>query len=212
MRRLFLFLLCGGLGAFGTGLLPACNDDSTLLRAKVIESRSERVGGPVSMGDIGDFLLENDQIRVAILRAIHSPGPGPYGGSIVDIDRRRPWIGYEGVNGLDRFAEAFPMANMLVPEPEWLDVFVLKDGSDGREAAIRVRGEGGFFLQALGVLRRQEPLLSLYFPNVRTKLHFTTDYILHPGERFVTMRTELRISEEQPAGCPLSSCPDECPA
>ena len=200
------------LGLVATAGGPSCNDGSGLLRAKVIENRAERVGGPVSMADVGDFLLENDQIRVAILRAIDSPGPGPYGGSIVDIDRRRPYIGYEGENGHDRFAEAFPLANLLVPEPGSVGVRVLEDGSDGKEAAIRVEAKGGFFLQALSVLRSQKAGLGLYFPDVHTELYFTTDYILHPGDRHVLMRTTLRLDDPVPDGCPVpSSCPNDCP-
>jgi hypothetical protein len=202
----------GLLGLVGTAGGPSCNDGSGLLRAKVIDDRAERVGGPVAMADVGDFLLENDQIRVAILRAIDSPGPGPYGGSIVDLDRRRPYVGFEGENGRDRFAEAFPLANLLVPEPSSIGVRVLEDGSNGQEASIRVEARGGFFLQALSVLRSQQAGLELYFPNVRTQLTFTTDYILHPGERHVLIRTTLRIDDEPPAGCPVpSSCANECP-
>ena len=122
-------------------LAASCNSGEGLLRAKQIEHLSERVGGPVAMADVGDFLLENDQIRVAILRSVDSPGPGVFGGSLVDIDIRRPRIGAKGGEGRDRFAESFPLANLLVPEPTTADVRVLKDGSDGKEASIRVEGE-----------------------------------------------------------------------
>lgn len=199
------------VGLLLAGTAPSCNDGSGLLRAKQIETRAERIGGPVSMADVGDFLLENDQIRVGILGAIDSPGPGPYGGSVVDIDRRRPRLGTQGPNGIDRFAEAFPLANLLVPEPDGTQVSVLKDGSDGQEAAIRVEGEGGFFLEALGVLRSYQAGLEQYFPGIVTRLHFTTDYILRPGERFLRIRTELRLGDEVPEACPsLAGCTAEC--
>jgi hypothetical protein len=199
------------LAAGAAALAPSCNDGSGLLRAKVIEHRSELIGGPGAMADIGDFLLENEEIRVAILGPINSPGPAPYGGSLVDADRRRPWMGYEGGNGLDRFVEAFPLSNLLVPEPDDTEVFVLEDGSNGKEAIIRVQAEGGFFLEALGVLRSQQALLEVFFPNVRTAVHFTTDYILRPGAKHVLMRTTLRLGDDAPPGCPLvSSCPSEC--
>src|SRR5690606_35768914 len=100
--------------------------------------------------------LENDQIRVALLRAIDSPGPGVFGGSVVDIDRRRPLIGFQGGQGRDRFAESFPFSNMMAPEPESVDIRVLEDGSDGEEAVVRVSGDGEFFFEALGVLRSKQ--------------------------------------------------------
>ena len=59
----------------------------------------------------------NDQIRVAILGARDSPGPGVFGGAIVDVDRRRGRIGEEGGQGRDRFAEMFSLANLIVPDP-----------------------------------------------------------------------------------------------
>ncbi|HSN97298.1 MAG TPA: hypothetical protein VLS89_03335 [Candidatus Nanopelagicales bacterium] len=188
----------------------SCHSGDTL-RAKQIEHRAELVGGPVSVADIGDYLLENDQIRVAILGGRNSPGPGVYGGSIVDIDRRRPFIGYEGGQGLDRFAESFPVANLIVPDPTETDVTVLSDGSDGREAAIRVEGEGEFLFEAIGLLRAQEDVLGVIFPGVRTRIRFRSDYALHPGERFITMRTTLLLTDDPPGGCaPVTSCPP-CP-
>ena len=82
------------------------------------------VGGPVAMADVGDFLLENDEIRVAILGPRHSPGPGVYGGSLVDADLRRPDPRFASASGRDRFAESFPVANLLVPDPGATEVFV----------------------------------------------------------------------------------------
>ena len=196
--------------AIGPGV-PSCNSDN-LLRAKQIEARSELVGGPVSVADIGDFLLENDQIRVAILTGRDSPGPGVYGGSVVDLDRRRSQMGTEGGQGRDRFAEMFPVVNLVVPDPTMTDVSVIADGSDGQEAGIRVEGDGEFLFEAIGLLRAQEDLLGLIFPNVRTRMRFRTDYLLHPGERFITIRTVLTLPDTTLAGCaPIESC-GECPA
>jgi hypothetical protein len=190
----------------------SCNQDDSQLRAKVIEHRSELVGGPVAMADVGDYLLENDQMRVAILRAIDSPGPGVFGGSVVDIDRRRPLIGAPAGMGHDRFAESFPIANLMVPEPESVDISVLKDGSDGQEAAIRVEGTGEFMFEALAILRTKQPLLDLLFPDVVTQLRFVTDYILRPGARHILVRTTLRMGDTPLEGCPsVNSCGQSCP-
>src|SRR5262249_43813299 len=147
-----------------------------LLRAKQIENRAELVGGPVSVADIGDFLLENDQIRVAILGPRDSPAPGVYGGSIVDADLPRPQLGMENGEGHDRFAECFPLANLLVPDPTTNDVKVLKDGSDGSEAVIRVEGDGQYLFEAIGILRTYQDVLGTFFENVQTQIRFRTDY------------------------------------
>ncbi|MBI4954649.1 MAG: PHP domain-containing protein [Myxococcales bacterium] len=200
-----LGLVLAALGA------STCTDESGLLRAKLIEHRAELVGGPVAMADLGDFVIENDLMRAAIRGSVDSPAPGVFGGSLVDLDVRRRRLDTAGGLGHDRFVETFPLANLLVPEPEAAEVRVLADGSDGETAAIRVAGEGSYLFQALGVLRSKQPVLDLLFPNVRTHIFFTTDYILHPGERHLTVRTELRLDESPPPACPdVLSCPP-CP-
>ncbi|WP_437319893.1 PHP domain-containing protein [Sorangium sp. So ce385] len=196
--------------ALAAPALPSCGGDR-LLRAKRIEHRAELVGGPVAMADVGDFLLENDQIRVAILGGRDSPGPGIFGGAIVDVDRRRGRIGEEGGQGRDRFAEMFSLANLIVPDPTATDVSVLADGSDGAEAGIRVEGDGEFLFEAIGLLRAQEDLLGLFFPNVRSRIRFRTDYLLHPGDRFVTVRTVLLLDDKPPPGCEAPRSCEPCP-
>lgn len=188
----------------------ACNDHAGLLSAKQIENRAELVGGPVAMADVGDYLLQNDLIKVNILGPKDSPGPGVFGGSIVDIDIRRDHLGFEGGQGIDRFAELFPVANLLVPFPkDGVDVSVPAgmDGSDGKEAVVRVQGKGAFLFEALGILRDKKPLLQALFPDIKTEFRFRTDYILRPGERHITIRTTLMLDDDNGDGCPdISSC------
>lgn len=190
--------------------LPSCNDHYGLLQAKKIEQRAELVGGPVAMADVGDFLLQNDLIKVNILGPKDSPGPGVYGGSIVDIDIRRG-LGFENGQGRDRFAELFPVANLLVPFPkEAASVSVPKgkDGSDGKEAIVRVEGKGAFLFEALGILRTQKALLDALFPDIKSVLRFRTDYILRMGERHITIRTTVMRDEDNGDGCAdVSACP-----
>jgi hypothetical protein len=185
-----------------------CGQDR-LLRAKQIETSFELVGGPVAMANVGDFLLENDQIRVAVLGARHSPGPGVFGGSLVDADLRRGDIRFAEGQGRDRFAETFPIANLLVPDPETTEVTVINDGSGGQEARIRVEGEGAFLFEALTILRRQKDLLGLLFNGLKPSMRFVTDYVLRPGDRFVTLETTLILPA--PENCPKTiSCDKTC--
>ncbi|MFO0590820.1 MAG: PHP domain-containing protein [Polyangiaceae bacterium] len=186
--------------------IPACNDGKGLLRAKQIENRYEVVGGPVSVADIGDYVLENDEIRVAILGAKDSPGPGVYGGSVVDIDRRRDRGEFSNAQGHDRFSEMFPVANLLVPDPTSVEIKVLEDGSDGQEAAVRVEGTGEFLFEALSLLRDQADLLGLFFPYIHAKIHFQTDYILRPGDKHIVMKTTLMLTDKPDLGCPTIDC------
>lgn len=215
MKKLRAALSLAAFGAFAAvagGVPMGCNPGpEALLRAKVIEDRNELVGGPVSAADLGDFLLENDQIRAAILASRSSPAPGLFGGSLVDLDRRRLREGFEGGYGHDRFSETFPIANLLVPNPGSTEVKVLKDGSDGKQAAIRVEGSGAFLYEALAVLRNQGGLLETIFPGVRTELRFVTDYMLAPGDRFIKVRTQIYITAGDGPMCSgVGACDLDC--
>jgi hypothetical protein len=212
MRALLFVLLLGACGVAAASL-SNCNDGYGLLLAKQIQDAGELVGGPVAMANVGDFLLQNDQIKVNILGPHDSPGPGVFGGSIVDVDLRRDRLGFEGGNGHDRFAELFPVANLLVPNPDpaKMQVSVLEDGSDGKEAAIRVEGEGAPLFEALGILHAEANTLGLIFEDVKTSLRFRTDYIVRPGERHVLIRTTIVLEDTAP-GCPIdpTTCTSSC--
>lgn len=143
-----------------------------LLRAKMVERNDELIGGPSAKAKIGDFLLENDKIRAII----GGPGPGyaagVFGGTVLDIDLRRFEAEYRNGKGWDSFSESFPLANLLVvnpsnpteaikldPEGITVDftnggVFVLKDGSDGQEAVVRVTGHSAYMFDVMKFLNR----------------------------------------------------------
>ncbi len=178
-------------------ILSACdNTDTSLLRAHQAANRNELVGGPVAYADTGDFVLENDKIRVAILGVERSWGPGIYGGSLVDADIRRSDSRFPSGQGRDRFAEIFPFANLLVPAPIGTQVTVLSDGSNGKEATVRVEGVGMFLFDGLGILRRDKTALAALYSDPKTAVHFRTDYTVQPGESFVRMKTWVIMDAE----------------
>ena len=210
MRRLLKNLLPPLLLLALPHLLSGCdNTTDSLLRAKKATSRNELVGGPVAYADTGDFVLENDKIRVAILGTERSWGPGIYGGSLVDADIRRTDRRFPLGAGRDRFAEIFPFANLLVPAPIGTQVQVLKDGTDGKEATIRVEGQGMFLFDGLSILRRQKSALAALYSDPKTDTHFRTDYTVRPGESFVRMKTWVildPVPTNANASTPGSSC------
>ena len=104
MKRIFLSML----------LLAGCRE-AGFVRALQIENRSQAIGGPSALADLGDFVLENDQIRVAILQGKNSLGPGVFGGSLVDADLRRPESEFRGGNGLDQNAVKSFAPGLKVP-------------------------------------------------------------------------------------------------
>ena len=152
-------------------------------RAQQVQATSELIGGPKALGQIGDFLLENDKIRVIIHGVNGGSGRGNtlFGGQIIDADLVRPGGG-GGTSGNDQLAEVLPVFLFEVIEPT--DVRVLADGSDGGPARIEVVGTGGDLLQLAALL-----VAGVLFPE---SLDFSVVYSLAPGKDYVEIETTIR--------------------
>jgi hypothetical protein len=123
----------------------------------------------------GDFVLVNDRIAVAIEDKGLSDGYGRFGGEILAIDR----VGADGKPmGLSKFNETLLGVAFDTIEPT--SVSVLKDGSDGKEAIVRVTGP----LKTIPFMA--ESLKALY-PNTYAG-QFAFDYVLTPGAPMLTIR------------------------
>lgn len=137
-------------------------------RAFRVTDRSQLFGGgPRALGDVGDFMLINDQIRVVVQNAGFSRGFGVYGGGIIDADLRRydeqGRSGSNALGGNDIFAEMF--SSFFFQAVSCDKVEVLSDGSSGYDgkagadrvhydagvAIVRASGGGGEFLTLLKV-------------------------------------------------------------
>ena len=131
-----------------------CQSTDAQSSARRITTRHELIGGPSALGEVGDFLLENNRIRVVIQDKGFSRGFGIYGGGLIDVDRVRPVeAGSVGAgNGRDQFGELFPIAFLQALEPT--EVSVLSDGSDGGSAKIKVSGEGNDLITLTKVLNQ----------------------------------------------------------
>jgi hypothetical protein len=181
----------------------ACDESSVRASARQVALREELVGGPNALGEIGDFLLENDRVRVVIQGPGFSRGFGVYGGSLIDADLRRPQApgDQSGGRGIDLFGEMFPVffVQALVPET----VEVENDGSDGEMASIVVKGHGGDFLSMTRTLNQavtnshEQPdggLLTLLNPargDGAPNIGYEMRYELPPNERYVRMRSTI---------------------
>src|SRR5205823_694634 len=78
--------------------------------AALITNRTQLIGGDRALGDVGDYIIENDRIRLVVQQPGFSRGFGVYGGSLIDADLRRPSeTGTSGeAPGNDQFGELFP--------------------------------------------------------------------------------------------------------
>lgn len=170
--------------------------------AQRVNDRTQLIGGPTALGEVGDYILENDQVRVVIQDLTYNRGSGIFGGSLIDADLKR----YDqkgdalGGNGRDTFGELFPVFFLEMIDPE--AVSVINDGRDGKAAIIEVKGRGGEFITMLRYLN--QILLGSYsvsFSDItqnipassdgEPQLQFATRYILEPGARHIRIESSL---------------------
>jgi hypothetical protein len=188
-------------------MLGTCGGNATpRSHAQRIGTLEEAIGGPHAIGQVGDFLLENDQIRLVIADTGVSTDPNKpstygrvnttFGGSLVDADLRR--AGSEGGNGNDQLAELLPGFVFTVINPTEVCVpyrdsgtcqpktagDARRDGSDGNAAEVMVTGTGGDLLQTVSLLNT-----GLLFAST---LELTQIYRLHPGDQWVEIETIVK--------------------
>lgn len=196
--------------AVALALFAACDEGGDTLKAYKVSDRAQLIGGPGAIGQVGDYLLENDQVRAVVLgprTQDHSAGPGIFGGGLADIDLVRTEAEFRGGQGLDSFAEMFPLANLKFQDPPDLGVDVLSDGSDGAEARIRVTGRSSLIFQSIGLLFSFAGNIGIP-AEVQGDFCFRTDYVLRPGRRVIVVETTLT---GRPSGvAPTDADPDVC--
>ncbi|MGM0554924.1 MAG: hypothetical protein ACQEVA_00945 [Myxococcota bacterium] len=186
-------------------IYPACLPDGepdARSHAKQITSRHELIGGPTAVGEVGDFLLENDKIRVVVEDVGFASGSGLFGGSLIDIDRIHQNVegSLLGGNGEDTFGEFFPAFFLEMINPE--EVVVLNDGSDGEAAIVEVRGRGGEFVTMLRFINQaminsyEADLGEAFAGNPANSdgeplVRFSVRYILEPGASHVRVESSV---------------------
>lgn len=102
---------------------------ASFLIAKEIESTDELIkSGEAQKGRVGDYLLENDEIKVIIQNRVGArenaeSGPGPFGGTIIDAEYKNSKVG-------DHFGESFLTINFSFV-PKYDSLKVTSNGEDG---------------------------------------------------------------------------------
>lgn len=127
---------------------------------------------------VGDFWLVNDRIAVAIEDKGLSDGYARFGGEILSIDR----VGDDGrPAGVSYYNET--LLGLAVEMVDPTSIAVLKDGSDGGEAVVRVAG----VTKPIPFL---EGPVGALFPN-RFELETALDFVLMPGWDKVLLRMSV---------------------
>lgn len=153
-------------------------------RVLQIASDDQLIGGPSAAGRVGDWLIENDRVRIVIQGISRAIGPQPYGGTIIDADLVR-----EGP-GRDQFGEIGLLTHIgRTYDPTLFEI--LADGSGGGPAILAVSGpdiENDYLS-----LRTQLELVALPAtdPWDPLSLQITQYFILPPGEQRLHVVTAL---------------------
>ncbi|MCC6159181.1 MAG: PHP domain-containing protein [Deltaproteobacteria bacterium] len=182
--------------------VAACEDAEEFREARAykIDSRSQLIGGPKALGTLGDYMLENDKIRVIVNgQPTDMTGgmPNKWGGAIIDADIQRVESFFDpAVGGKDALVEILPIMDVktfgydnvydsgpIVRVPQDA-VEILRDGGDGNTAEVRVKG----------VIHELIPLLQLIpVPLSFLPVEAETTYSLAPGDNFVKISTTFRL-------------------
>ena len=141
------------------------------------------MGGPKAIAMPGDFVIENDRLRFAILGPRPSMGNHTEGGSLVDADLQRLDPSFSKGKGGDQWGELFATVNLMTSRirAEEGGVEIVSEGSATEPAVICTVGDGRAFLSLLDFAR------GFLGGDIRIR----TDYILEPGAPVVKVRSFL---------------------
>ncbi len=210
-RWMAFALLAAATVASAGMLLVACEDDAPPeARAYQTTHRTQLIGGPGALGEVGDYVIENDQIRLVVQDLDYNRGTGLFGGSLIDADLVRqdgegdPF----GGNGKDTFQEMFPIFLAEVIDPEEIVIAdpadMDRDDISGDAAVLEIRGYGGEFvtmarffnhamINAYDAWEQFDHITDGGLPHSDGDplVEFTARYILEPGDRHVRFETEM---------------------
>jgi hypothetical protein len=183
-------------------LLGACSDNSDGNRqppvveppeppppARVISDAADLLGGPLARGAEGDYLLENDLLRVIIQRPGRRWfGIGTYGGNIIDVSARKA-DGSFYPDHLEEFVTGVNIENT----PNFTEVSIVNDGSNGEPAVICARGPDDLldYINASSAIRDQGLLFPDSADDRDLPVEIETCYSLAADEPYVTLDTTL---------------------
>lgn len=179
----------------------SCLSGTPNAAARLISDPNDLIGGLLARGRVGDYLLENDRIRVIVQKPGRnfSGAVGQFGGNIIDADLQRG-----GAPGNDLWEE-FSLQMNLENTANYTSVVVLNDGSDGSPAILRATGPDDL----LDRINANTVVEDFGFPfpaeldDTDQPVEITTDYILGRGDDFVRIDTTVTNLDTDPNGIDL---------
>lgn len=163
--------------------------------AREATTESDLLQGPLARSSVGDFVLENELLRVIIQKPGRNWfGMGTYGGNIIDVARKQD-DGSFMPDHLEEFVTGINIENT----PNYIEVEVTNPGADGEEAQICARGPDDL----LDVQNPSSQAQGFGFPfppsadDRDLPVEIETCYSLAANQSYVTMETTLTNTSDQ---------------
>ncbi len=177
----------GGLDDYFPELPPTGGAQGAFVGEIGAANVNELLTGPAAQGQVGDFFLRNDKIRLIISAPTRVIGVVPQGGNIMDAAE----IGPGGTQLLpDHFGE-LSLIYKAGRTCEHSAIEIVRDGAAGGPAVLRARGWSGnndfINLKGIGIL----PVSDDLDPDVPDQIECATTYVLAPGARHVEVYWSL---------------------
>jgi hypothetical protein len=175
-------------GALACAALCACDAPPRAWAGK-IAAPSQLVGGPRTLGEVGDYRISNNRVRFVVQGLDLAKGIagdrafGAFGGALLDADLARAEEARDPrtqANGRDGLGEIFPTFFLQGLEPDAIEV--VDDGSTGKPAWIRVTGKGSDFFTATKLVNAGA---------LGSGLQYELDYRLGPDDDALWMTASI---------------------
>ncbi|MFT4613289.1 MAG: hypothetical protein ACI9NT_000427 [Bacteroidia bacterium] len=150
-----------------------------------IATAADLLSGPLARGVAGDYVLENEQLRVIIQQAGRQwLSIGTFGGNIIDVSRKD-----ETGATLPDHLEEFVIGLNVENTPNYTEVRVENDGSDGQPATICATGPDDLLelANASSAIRDFGVELSASLDDRDLPIVIETCYSLAPGANHVVL-------------------------
>ncbi len=173
---------------------------SVCASARQIASASELIGGPLAMGQVGDYLIENDKARFIVRDTGREFGfLLTYGGHLIDADVQQK-LGAGTLSppyppGRDSFEAMTPLINISSTDNPTA-ITVINDGTAGGPAKLRTTGPDDLFDPIdprVAILQFDATRLKVPGSAVDNNIPVTisTDFTLNCGDNFLEMETTV---------------------
>lgn len=169
---------------------PSGNESPMLGVSARVATEGDLLTGPLSRGRPGDFVLENEHLRVIIQKAGRQwQSIGTFGGNIIDVSRKD-----ETGEMLPDHLEEFVIGLNIENTPNYTDIRIEKDGSDGEAAVICATGPDDLLelANASSAIRDFGASLPASADDRDLPIEIETCYSIAPDTRYVTLDTTFR--------------------